>query len=226
MTILPTPKTEYYTLSKIDEQALNFLEKVQDSRKRHATSKIIPEKAALLVIDMQRFFSEPTYHAFVPSISAIIPGIKELQNAFLQKNLPVFQTQHGNTLENCGQMNNWWGSINDINDPLISITPELQNTKAEIIKKTQYDAFLYTDLEKKLKDNGITQVLITGVLTHLCCETTARAAFMRGFEVFFVVDGTATYNTDFHNATLLNLSHGFALPVLMKEMNASISNYT
>ncbi|UCE25951.1 MAG: isochorismatase family protein, partial [Candidatus Zixiibacteriota bacterium] len=47
---------------------------------------------------------------------------------------------------------------------------------------------------------------------------TARAAFMRGYEVFFPVDGAATYNEDFHRATLLNLCHGFAEMVLVDEL--------
>ena len=69
-----------------------------------------------------------------------------------------------------------------------------------------------------LQRKKVKQVVITGVLTHLCCETTARSAFMRGFEVFFTIDATATYNKDFHISTLLNLSHGFALPVLTQEV--------
>ena len=60
--------------------------------------------------------------------------------------------------------------------------------------------------------------VISGVMTHLCCETTARAAFMRGFEVFFTVDGTATYNEALHRSSLLTLSHGFAIPVLIDEL--------
>jgi isochorismate hydrolase len=44
---------------------------------------------------------------------------------------------------------------------------------------------------------------------------------MRGFEVFFTIDGTATYNEDHHWATLFNLSHGFASPVLIGEVMAA-----
>jgi isochorismate hydrolase len=55
-------------------------------------------------------------------------------------------------------------------------------------------------------------------MAHLCCETTARSAFVRGFEVFFVVDATATYNRQFHQSTLINLAHGFAIPVLTQEV--------
>jgi isochorismate hydrolase len=41
---------------------------------------------------------------------------------------------------------------------------------------------------------------------------------MRGFEVFFTIDGTATYNEQLHRASLLTLSHGFAIPVLIAEL--------
>ena len=93
-----------------------------------------------------------------------------------------------------------------------------------VLKKSQYDAFYDTSLEDVLKKNRVSQVVICGVMTHLCCETTARSAFMRGFEVFFTVDGTATYNKNFHLATLLNLSHGFATPTLVNELLTSLRN--
>ena len=55
------------------------------------------------------------------------------------------------------------------------------------------------------------QVVVCGVLTNLCCETTARSAFMRGFEVYFLEDGTATFSEEMHEAALLNLGYGFAI---------------
>ena len=87
-----------------------------------------------------------------------------------------------------------------------------------VLRKSQYDAFYQTALENSLQKKGVSQVVITGVMTHLCCETTARSAFVRGFEVFFIVDGTATYNEDHHMATLRNLSHGFATLMLAEEV--------
>jgi isochorismate hydrolase len=47
-------------------------------------------------------------------------------------------------------------------------------------------------------------------MTNLCCETTARDAFVRNFRVFFLVDGTSTVSEDFHISTLKNLGYGFA----------------
>ena len=91
-----------------------------------------------------------------------------------------------------------------------------------LIQKSQYDAFYQTQLEGILRDRQVTQVVICGVMTHLCCETTARSAFMHGFEVFFPVDGTVTYRLEYHRASLLNLAHGFASIVLMKNILQAI----
>ncbi len=52
---------------------------------------------------------------------------------------------------------------------------------------------------------SITNVVISGVLTNLCCETTARSAFVKDFNVFFLSDGNATASEEMHKATLLNL---------------------
>ena len=57
-------------------------------------------------------------------------------------------------------------------------------------------------------------------MTNLCCETTARDAFMRGFRVYFLLDGTATCTEEYHLATLKNLAYGFAYIVTCEEMLA------
>lgn len=212
------PKTEYYTFSNISEQSQVFANQLLYQRGKHKNQKVLPRNVALLVIDMQGFFHNPDYHAFVPSMSAIIPGVKRLQEYFLAHNMPVFHTRHANTLLDSKQMLTWWGVINKSTNSLVNIIPEITNSGAIIIKKTQYDAFWRTNLEELLLSKNIKQVIITGVMTHLCCETTARAAFTRGFEVFFTIDGTATYNPEFHFGTLYNLAHGFARPVLIDEI--------
>jgi nicotinamidase-related amidase len=52
------------------------------------------------------------------------------------------------------------------------------------------------DLEKILRAKGIQDLIISGMMTNLCCETTARDAFMRDYRVFFLIDGTATGKED------------------------------
>ena len=118
-------------------------------------------------------------------------------------------------------MTRWWKDSIASESPGGQLVPELDTSGGVILNKSQYDAFLGTPLEDILRSKGVRQVVICGVMTHLCCETTARSAFMRGFEVFFTVDGTATYTLAFHQAALLNLAHGFAVPMLVEEVLAA-----
>lgn len=71
--------------------------------------------------------------------------------------------------------------------------------------KTRYDAFHGTQLEAELLQRGIRTVAISGVLTNMCCETTARAAFVRDFDVIFLADANATTFHEAHRASLRNL---------------------
>lgn len=180
--------------------------------------KFNPAKSALLVLDMQKFFLDKNSHAFIPSSTTIIPVIKEITEKYYERNLPVIFTRHLNTMKNAGNMKKWWKDLIRENLEFSEITNEIDTSRGTIIKKSQYDTFYKTHLERILKRKGVKQVVITGVMTHLCCETTARSAFMRGFDVFFVINGTATYNYKFHLSTVLNLSHGFAVPVLSENL--------
>jgi len=217
-------KEKYYTLENIQEKSQELLDSVGELRRRHINIKFQPRKSALLLLDMQEYFLQENSHAFVPSAPTIIPGIKKLLTAFNEKKYPVVFTRHLNTPEDAGMMSKWW---RDLIDPHTAYSQNitLKNTQNSIqVNKTQYDAFYHTDLEDTLVKLNITQVIICGVMTHLCCETTARSAFMRGFEVFFSIDGTATYNEELHKASLLTLSHGFAVPVLIEELLQVIEN--
>ena len=210
-------KEQYYDLTTIDEQAAEFMKPLMEFRKKHKWV-IDKKKTALLVIDMQQFFLNEHSHAFIPGMSAIIPKVKSLQDHFLRNNGVVIQMQHGSKPGETDTMKRWYRSVLTAGDPLAEIIPELMDPRVPVLLKSQYDAFWKTDLQSGLHDRGITQLVITGVMTHLCCDTTARSAFMRGFDVFFTVDGTATYNKEFHSSSLLNLSHGFAIPLLCKEV--------
>jgi bifunctional isochorismate lyase/aryl carrier protein len=178
----------------------------------------VPENSALLVLDMQKIFAQPESHAFIPSFPAIVPGILRLIDTYASQNLTIIYTQHLNNRKDAGLMAIWWRNLVTISDPLGGLIPELDTSKGQLFQKSRYDAFLGTGLEKFLIDRRINQVVICGVMTHLCCETTARSAFMHDFEVFFTLDGTATYNRRHHMASALNLAHGFAVPVLIDQM--------
>lgn len=211
-------KEQYYSDVSIDNQALIFLKEVLPFRIQHQwcfDSKSI----ALLIIDCQKIFFDQTSHAFIPSAQAILPKIVKLQNYCLKNGIQVIKTQHVNTKENAAMMQRWWGDhLPQNGDPLTEIVSEVIKPGDDPLIKSQYDAFYNSSLDLMLQSRGIKQLIITGVMTHLCCETTARMAFMRGYEVFFTIDGTATYNQQFHLGTLRNLAHGFAIPMLVDEV--------
>lgn len=180
-----------------------------------------PSQSALLVLDMQNYFLDPSSHAYIPSAPTILPNICALVQAYRSRQLPIIFTRHLNREQDAGMMSHWWRDLIRPESPLSQINFALDTADDPVILKSQYDAFYNTPLEETLRRLGARQVLISGVMTHLCCETTARSAFIRGFEVFFLVDATAAYNAEFHQASLLNLAHGFATLLLCGEVLAA-----
>jgi isochorismate hydrolase len=176
------------------------------------------KRSALLIIDMQKYFLERSSHAYVPSAPAIIPKIIRLIEAYSKNGLPIIFTRHINSRKNAGMMARWWRHLLQEKNLLSELIGDLNPSLGIVIKKSQYDAFHITRLESLLKKKKIRQLVICGVTTNLCCESTARSAFVRGFEVFFITDGTATYNKRLHQASLMNLRYGFANLVTTKEM--------
>lgn len=210
-------KEAYFTEDNIDSVSSAMLGRVQKLNP-YQKMEFEPTKSALFIVDMQNIFCLKSSHAYIDSVRAIIPRIKKIEHYYNELNLPVIFTKHVNTDEDANLMGKWWNELIDEKSRMSNIIKEFQCQNATVIKKSQYDAFYKTELEDILIDKRVKQIVITGVMTHLCCETTARSAFMRGFNVYFPIDGTATYNENFHNATLLNLSHGFVVPVLLENL--------
>ena len=216
-------KERYFTPESIEEKSLDMLNDVQALKQKHQL-KLSSEHSALLVLDMQRYFLEESSHAFVPSAVSIVPTISKLISAYSKRGIPVIFTRHLNTDADAGMMSVWWRDLIRPESSASEIISELDSSSGTVVEKSQYDAFYGTDLEGILREKGIEQVVISGVMTHLCCEATARSAFVRGFEVFFTIDGTATYNETFHRATLWNSAHGFAVPMLIEEIVLECGN--
>ncbi|QTA37492.1 isochorismatase family protein [Thermosipho ferrireducens] len=169
-------------------------------RKKHP---LILKNPALLIIDMQNYFLDPHSPAYLHGAERIIPNIKKIVSQAFAKEIPVVMTVHIGGNEN---MKNWWGNIVQEN----WANPFFKENKIELIKKDTYDAFWQTDLDQKLKSNNIKDIIITGVMTHLCCETTARSAFVRGYNVIMVEDALWDKDEFYHFSSLKNLAHGFA----------------
>jgi nicotinamidase-related amidase len=181
------------------------------------------KKVALLIIDMQRDFLEPGGFGEilgndVSHLSAIVPTVKHLLETFRELQLPVFHTieghqsdlsdcplsklHRGNSILKIGDVGPM-GRILVLGEPGNAIIPELQPTIGEtVISKPGKGAFYQTHLESHLHQQKITHLIISGVTTEVCVQTTMREANDRGFECLLVEDATASYFPEFKQATL------------------------
>jgi len=171
------------------------------------------EKAALLVIDMQRFFLDPASPTFTCGGLAILPTLKRLIGSFRAASRPVIYTRHVHHPDrlDAGIMGWWWEGMclegsaeSEVHDDLAPLPNE------KVILKHRYSTFYNTDLETVLRCLKIEDLVISGIMTNMCCESTARDAYYRDYRVFFLADSTGSINEEMHLASLLNLAFGFA----------------
>jgi len=181
-----------------------------------------PGSTALLVIDMQSYFTSPGSHAHLPASGAIIPRINRLVAGFRARGSPVVFTRHIDRKGREGVMGVWWGAPIREGDPASRLDPRMDAAGCRVQKKGRYSAFSGTPLEESLRGAKTRTVAICGVMTHLCCETTARDAFMRDFQVAFLMDGTATQDEALHVSTLRNLADGFAEVMTCRELEGRL----
>ncbi len=96
--------------------------------------------------------------------------------------------------------------------PDSEIISDLKPKKTDIIvSKKRYDPFVGTNLGKVLKKRKIKRLIVAGVTTNVCVESTIRSAFDRDFEVILVKDATTTYSKTLQKASVTTLTKHFAL---------------
>ncbi len=189
----------------------DYLEQIKDYNIRQAWP--ITEKTALLVIDMQQYFRG--------LVGPILDNVISLINVCRASGVKIFFTRHGHRdpEKDGGMLRRWWADLIHYGSGEWELVEKLKvTTKEAILDKNRYSAFFGTDLDKRLRVEGVEDLLICGVMTNCCCETTARDAFVRDYRVFFVADATATANEELHLSSLKNLAYGFAYIVNTKHI--------
>lgn len=199
----------YVTQDTLASRTPQWLERIAAFNK-HEMSLAVKE-AALLVIDMQEFFLDPESPAFTCGGLAILPNVKRLIAAFREANRPVIFTRHVHHPDrlDAGIMAWWWKEMCVEGTPESEVHHEIKPLEGEkIVMKHRYSAFYDTDLETVLRCMGVKDLVITGVMTNMCCESTARDAYYRDYRIFIPADGTGSINEEMHMASLLNLAYG------------------
>jgi ureidoacrylate peracid hydrolase len=201
----------YVTQETISAKTKEWLEKIAPFNTH--TMRLKPEKTALLVVDMQYFFLDPASPTYTCGGQAIIPNIQKAIRAFRQAGRPVIYSRHVHHPDgmDAGIMGWWWEGMCLEGSPESEIHRDIAPIGNEkVINKHRYSAFYNTDLETILRTLKVEDLVMTGIMTNMCCESTTRDAYFRDYRVFFTADGTGSVTEEMHLASLLNLAFGFA----------------
>jgi nicotinamidase-related amidase len=184
------------------------------------------ENPALVIVDMQNDFVREGAPMEVPDARVTIPQHQQLIAAFRKAELPIIYTRFlagpsrtllyewSPQLEpptlacQRGYLRHFAdvGKTLDCADVIEEIYPQPGDY---IIDKYGYGAFHSTNLHDTLRSLGVDSLIMTGTVTQICVEETARGAFHHGYRTTVVSDAVSSYIPDLHAATLKNFAHKF-----------------
>jgi len=163
--------------------------------------RVDPSSAALLIIDVQNDFANPSGKLYAKGAEKVIPPIKKLASAARGSGATVIYTQDWHVkgdpeFEIWGEhaLAGTWGA---------EIVDELKPEEVDVIvRKPSYDAFYSTSLDHVLRSRKITTLILTGLLGNICVHCTAIGAAMRGYKLIIPVDAIFTIHEFDHVASL------------------------
>jgi ureidoacrylate peracid hydrolase len=176
-------------------------------------------KAAIIVVDVQNDFCEAEGSlgkagAPTGAAKAMIPTLQSLLDAARNTGAPVifiqtihedatdseaWRTRSGGAVASCCRKDTWGADFTGVapreNEP--------------VVIKHRYSAFVNTRLDSVLRTLKIETLIMTGVSTNVCVESTARLGYMLDYNIVFVSDCTAAYSQEEHDGALYNISTHF-----------------
>lgn len=161
-----------------------------------------PERAALLVHDMQEYFLA-AYDPKVDPIASAIANISALINQADQLGIPVYFSAQPPRQHRArrGLLSDVWGQGIQTEAEARIIAELAPRDHHHILTKWRYSAFERTDLEQSLSFTHRDQLIITGVYGHMGCKVTAVDAFMKDIEPYLVSDAIADFTEQDHAET-------------------------
>lgn len=186
-------------------------------------------KCAVIIVDVQNDFCDPNGSCAkkgndVSGVPAIIPNIQNLIDVSHKNEMPVIfiQTIHtpetdcdswisrsgGKSVTTCRP--NSWGI------EFFSLKPE---DKDIIVNKHRYSSFIHTRLETVLHTYKVETIIVCGVSSNVCVESTMRDGYMLDFNVIFAEDCSAAFSEAEHKTTITNISKYFGKVATSKEIS-------
>jgi len=214
---------QYVTADTLEQKTGEWLKQIEHVNVHRM--ELAKDRAALLVVDMQEFFLDPASPTFTGGGLAVLPTVKRLIGAFREAGRPVIYTRHVHSADgsDIGIMGWWWEGMCVEGTPESEVHADIAPLANEkVVLKHRYSAFYNTDLETVLRCLGIEDLVVCGIMTNLCCESTVRDAYYRDYRVFFPADATGSVSEEMHRASLLNLAYGFAFVTTAGEVIESL----
>jgi nicotinamidase-related amidase len=194
---------------------------------------------ALLVVDMQNDFVRAGAPLEVPDARDTIAAHQRLLAGFRERGLPVLYTRWL-SLEEDNLLWRWspechpgtracWPEemreYDDVDGPrrCVDVIDELApETGDAVVDKLGYGSFHGTDLDARLRALGVRSLVVTGTVTQICVEETAREAFHHGYATTVVADAVSSFAPDLHAAALKNLAMKFGWVSAADEVLAAL----
>jgi ureidoacrylate peracid hydrolase len=195
--------------------------------------KVDPRNAALIVIDVQNDFA----HEDSP-FTKRYDDLSRVQGAAKRLDKMIAAAREAGTLVVFVQNVTRPGSRTDVQmeqamrvgiaDPSRSICQEgtwgsefyvVSPKEGDlVVQKTRYSAFINTDLKKILDERGIKTLIMTGISSNTCVESTSRDGFMLDYYVVFVDDCAGDFTKEWHDGAVANIELRFGLVTTADEV--------
>ncbi len=204
---------------------------IERGRLFHPQKTIDPKRTAVLAIDFQRFFIDADHPMGNVHARDILDNANRVHAAVRKAGGLVVFTQHSaaplpvdavvSAAEPRSSLDLLSGS------PSYELHPAIQRASGDVVVVKHQSSPLHpragTHLNELLRDHRIETLIITGLVTNGCCESTARDAFQHGYSVIIASDATAAMTDEEHNAALLNLSIYYADAMSAESIAAALS---
>jgi ureidoacrylate peracid hydrolase len=197
----------------------SVIDRVIERRGReHIYDDLDPAKSALVVVDMQNAFMLPgVAHSLCPMAEEIVPNINRLARTVRETGGTVFWIKTTFTPEALQSWSTYFGMVSPqrVAKRIEALTADAKGHALwsgldvrcddPIVEKNRFSAFIQgsSNLAAGLRGRGLDTVLVTGTVTNVCCESTARDAMMLNFKTIMVTDANAATTDDDHNASLI-----------------------
>jgi ureidoacrylate peracid hydrolase len=214
--------------------------------REHIHDDLDPKKTALVVIDMQNAFMLPgVAHSPCPMAEKIVPNINRLALTVRETGGTVVwikTTYTDETLQSWSTLYRMLGPKRSAkraealtaNSKGHELWPTLDVRREDlIVEKNRYSAFIQgsSRLADELRKRNLDTLLITGTVTNVCCESTARDAMMLDFKTVMITNGNAAMTDDDHNASLIGfylifgdiMSADFAIACLKRNASKGLA---